>query len=242
MNEKKKLRLYPVSGWILAGLCLTLLLLPTMTGGRSEGLDRLSLLGFSLGAVLTVVLTVLNICSWRKKRWGLWIANGMLLAFMAVPLILFGGLYALDNGSSSDQRTVKELGLTKVSASLEARYDDHGGFHGDGVSMEVYGVDEAAVEQMQTLPGWRRGPLDETAVILAYGSSTEENGQRGPYITDQDHRVLAPQKDWDYWYFEDRQAEGDARYSTDVLDRPSLNFTLALYDRSGRLYVFRMDT
>lgn len=245
MSELKKKNFYPAAGWILAGLCLILLLLPAMVGKHSNQIDKIVFAGFSLGAVLTLALAVLNIRFWREKRWVLWMVNGLLLAFAAVSLLPVVAFWVLENGSPADQRAVKELGLSDVSATLEAHYDSHGGFHGDGISMAVYALDEdAAVKQMQTLPGWRKGALDKNTVILSYGSSTEENWQQGPYITDQDRRALVPQKDWVYWYFEDRQAEenSDERYSTNVLNRPSLNFTLALYENSGRLYVFRMDT
>lgn len=179
----------------------------------------------------------------KKKRW--YLIEGLVLVVLILSLFLplLGSLWTLDRGSWADNRAVKELGLSDVAACLEAEYDSHGGFHGDGISMEVYGLDQdAAVGQMQTLPGWHEGALDQAAATLAYGSGMQER-QQGPYITDMDSRTLAPQKDWAYWYFEDRQAENtDERYSTDVLDRPSLNFTLALYESSGRLYVFKMDT
>lgn len=239
---QKQKHFYPAAGWILAVLCLMLLLLPAAAGEHS---GKLVFAGFSLGAVLALVLTALNIRFWRKKQWVLWIANGLLLVFAAIPLFMFSSLQVLENGSPADQRAVKELGLSDVSARLETKYDSHGGFHGDGISMAVYALDkDAAVGQLQTLPGWRKGPLDENASTLSYGSGTQANRQQGPYITDQDSRPLVPQKDWAYWYFEDRQAEksSDERYSTDVLNRSSLNFTLALYESSGRLYVFKMDT
>lgn len=244
MCEQKKRNFYPTAGWILAGLCLILLLLPAMLVGRSNQIDKIALAGFALGTVLVLVLAVLNIRFWRKKRWGLWIVNGLLLVFAAFPLLLFGSFWALEHGTPADRQSVQELGLSNVSPALEAKYDSHGGFHGDGISMEVYALDrDAAVQPMHTLPGWRKGDLDQNTVILAYGDDVED-GRQGPYITDQDSRTLVPQKDWDYWYFEDRQAEknSDERYSTNVLNRPSLNFTLALYESSGRLYVFRMDT
>lgn len=235
MREQKGKNFYPAAGWVLTGLCLLLLLLPAMIGGYAEHSDKIAFAGFFLGAVLALVLAVLNIRFWHKKRWVLWIVNGLLLVFAMLPLLLFESLWIQENGTPADHRAVRELGLSDVSVRLEAQYDDHGGFHGDGVSMAVYVLDRAAAAiQMHKAPGWRKDALDENAAHLAYGN----------YLTDQDGRALVPQKEWDYWYFENRQIEAgaDGQYSTDVLERPSFNFTLALYENSGRLYVFKMDT
>lgn len=237
-EPQQKRTVYPAVGWFLAAAALLLLLLPGMINDP-DGTATIAC--FLSGAVLAAALAVLNIRFRKNKKWGLWIVNVLLLLLAAVPMVLWGSMWALDHGGTDAQRAVSQVGLSDSSASLMARYDSHGGFHGDGVSMEVYALEGAAPSaQMKSLPGWRTGPLDENVLLLAYGSE-----ERSPCLTDLDHRPLVPDKDWVCWYFEDRlaQEDTDGRYATHgVLNRPSLNFTLALCDGSGQLYIFKLDT
>lgn len=226
---------YPVIGWGMAGLSLLLLLLPAF-GCVSERWGTLAIGAFLLALALAAALVVLNVCFRRERRWGLWLVSVVLLLAAALPNLLLGSLWAMGWG---DRKAMEELGLSDVAASLEARYDSHGGFHGDGVSMEVYGLTgDGAFAQMRSQPGWHTGPLDESVAALAYGKA----GTMAPCLTDQDGRGLVPEKDWAGWYFADRQGTGEKRWNTNVLGRHSVNFTLALYDGAGRLYVYKLDT
>ena len=95
---------------------------------------------------------------------------------------------------------------------------------------------------------WKAFPLDRTARALVYGvterTGTEETGimvyQTGPYVTNDDNDPLIPEIREGFYRLIDRHAEAG---ETDLLNRASLNFTLALYDTDTNiLYFCEMDT
>lgn len=97
--------------------------------------------------------------------------------------------------------------------------------------------------QMEGRQGWHPLPLSENAGILVYGYDTEEM-QTGPYLCDEQGQGVIPQIQNGYYYFYDRQSEStDAYDDTDVFDRGSYNFTLAVYDSDmDMLYYVEFDT
>ena len=101
--------------------------------------------------------------------------------------------------------------------------DTHGGFHGDGIScVALQFPDSQVADAIAANAAWTPLPLDETAQALAYGVTREDGGEvfsAGPYLT------------------------GDAGDGQNLLERASLNVTLAVYDAdSDTLYFCEMDT
>ena len=82
--------------------------------------------------------------------------------------------------------------------------------------------------------------MDETAQALAYGVS-DETSSVGPYLTDDEGEPLLPEVQNGYYRLIDRHS--DAGDGQNLLERFSLNLTLALYDTdSNTLYFCRLDT
>lgn len=144
------------------------------------------------------------------------------------------------------------LGINVTDGEYTQVYDSHGGFHGDGTTYStVKFTDDTVLDQIEEHSEdgpWHKLPLSENVDILLYGVEKEtENGieSMGPFITDDEGNVLAPEVKNGYYFFMDRQAD-DEEYKFDdskVLDRASYNCTVALYDTdTDTLHYFKLDT
>lgn len=141
------------------------------------------------------------------------------------------------------------LELDLSGCEVVSSWDDHGGFHGDGTAFAELNCSHTGVlNQIKEDGNWKAFPLDKTAQSLVYGvteqTGTEETGimvyQTGPYLTGEEGDPLVPEIREGYYRLIDRHAEAG---ETDLLDRASLNFTLALYDTErDTLYFCEMDT
>ena len=172
----------------------------------------------------------------------------MILRIMAV-LALF--LTACGGGSarSVQEEVAVTLGLDLSGCEVVSSWDDHGGFHGDGTAFAELNCSHTGVlNQIKEDGNWKAFPLDKTVQSLVYGvteqTGTEETGimvyQTGPYLTGEEGDPLVPEIREGYYRLIDRHAKAG---ETDLLDRASLNFTLALYDTErDTLYFCEMDT
>ena len=153
-------------------------------------------------------------------------------------------------GSQTPQEEVSQaLGIDLSSGQVISASDDHGGFHGDGTTfVQLQFSDGEALKQIEESGDWEAFPLDRTAQALVYGvteeTGTEETGitifQTGPYLNDSDGNPLVPEIQEGYYRLIDRHAQAG---ESDILDRHSFNFTLALYDtETDTLYFCELDT
>ena len=135
------------------------------------------------------------------------------------------------------------LGIDISSAKIISEEDDHGGFHGDGmtfISLDCEGTDIA--DQISSDDSWISAPLNDTVRILVYGCE-DETTKIGPYLSDEDGNPLIPEIENGYYLLIDRQAEEGKATGADILHRASLNFTLGIYDSdTNRLYYVELDT
>ena len=121
----------------------------------------------------------------------------------------------------------------------------HGGFHGDGISCVALQFPNSQVaDAIAANAAWTPLPLDETAQALAYGVTREDGGEvfsAGPYLTDDSGDPLLPGIANGFYRLIDRHS--DAGDGQNLLERASLNVTLAVYDAdSDTLYFCEMDT
>lgn len=150
--------------------------------------------------------------------------------FLTLALAMFAVFYGLFGcGSVNEEerqlsRMGKELGLDLSAGTLVSFEDDHGGFHGDGTTFAEIDLDRP-VEGLAEVPGWRPLPLSENAERAVRICWTE---------------AVLPGKGFYYLY--DRQSENPYD-DTDLHDRYSWNFTIAIYDsQSDWLYYYQLDT
>lgn len=162
--------------------------------------------------------------------------KNILLAAGISALLLFP-LSACGDVSRQSEMS-QEIQLDLSGGTQVSDYDTHSG-NGDGISCAAFDFSEHPLTpELEASPGWTSFPLSTTAKALAYGIS-DENSSTGPYLTDGDGVPLVPVIQNGYYLLVDRQQDSQEP----LLDRYSLNFTIALYDTdSDLLYVCRMDT
>ncbi|MBE6639568.1 MAG: hypothetical protein E7616_09015 [Ruminococcaceae bacterium] len=118
--------------------------------------------------------------------------------------------------------------------------DTHGGFHGDGSYYLILDCSQNADKARSIVENWTTLPLSENLHIVMYGG--EKDGINYGYN-------FAEEAHWPtikngVYKFVDRHSESkNSSDDSDLLDRYSVNFSIAVYDLdSNILYYFEMDT
>ena len=157
--------------------------------------------------------------------------------FLTICLLILAVLLhavAGHGGGSEEDRRLSKIGRTlgvDLSMGTLVRYeDDHGGYHGDGLTAAEIGLD-GSIEGLAGAPGWKPLPLSENAaqaLSMCLGLS-------GAVVTAAEEG---------HYYFYDRHSESNDPYDdTELCSRPSWNFTMAVYDSCrGQLYFCELDT
>ena len=119
--------------------------------------------------------------------------------------------------------------------------ESHGGFNGDGMtfcSLEI--TNDDTVEEIKS--EWKELPLTDNLTIIAYGVK-DGTSSIGPHIS-EDGKALFPIVENGYYYFYDRHSDSKDHFDdTNVLDRSSFNFVVAIFDTdTNRLHYSKFDT
>lgn len=158
----------------------------------------------------------------------------------AISALIIATFLLIDCGSQEPKEVIStELGID-VSGSNELSYfDNHSGFHGDGMTcIAISFSDNKTLEQIKENTQWKEFPLDRTVSALVYGIS-DTTSIIGPFLKDENSNPLVPEIQNGYYLLIDRQTNTE----TDILLRSSFNFTLGLYDTdTDTLYYCRLDT
>lgn len=157
---------------------------------------------------------------------------------LSVSVLLIFTLAAC--GSRKPQNIISnEFGIDVSGGSKISSSDNHGGFHGDGVTYIALSFsDHTVLEQIEESNDWNKFPLDETVRALAYGISNSANSV-GPFLNDGNGNSLVPGIQNGYYRLIDRHTD----QKKDILNRCSFNFTLGLYDTdTDTLYYCKLDT
>ena len=101
-------------------------------------------------------------------------------------------------------------------------------------------TDENTIKEIKS--EWKELPLTENLTALVYGLE-DETSSIGPYIL-EDGEALFPKVENGYYYFYDRHNESKDHFDdTNVLDRHSFNFVIAVFDAdTNSLYYSKFDT
>ena len=159
-------------------------------------------------------------------------------------LLLAAALGGCQRQRAAAKEISDALGVDVSDGEQLAYTDSHGGFHGDGLTFAALKFPDAALaDEIKGKEGWKALPLSKNLTAAAYGIS-DETSSTGPYLTDEDGEPVLPEIENGYYYFQDRHAKSaDAYDDTELLDRASLNFTIALYDvDTDTLYYVKYDT
>ena len=135
---------------------------------------------------------------------------------------------------SDKSRVSDELNLKLVKANQIVEYDDHGAM-GDVTRFITFEFDSNdTLNQIKSDSNWKKFPLDKTTKTLMYGDEKTSS-----YVTDNNSGLLFPEISEGYYLLIDRQEDK----SQNILNRPSSNFTLAVYDtKTNTLYFAEIDT
>lgn len=169
-------------------------------------------------------------------------------------LLINGEAYDVDILSSGSNKDIKSyaakgyishmLGVNIRKGTVITYTDNHGGFHGDGMTFAAISFsDETVSTKISENRYWNALPLTENLTALAYGITTE-NSHRGPYLRDENEEAVIPEIQNGYYYFLDRHSESTDRHDdSEVFNRYSYNFILAIYDADTNiLYYTKFDT
>jgi len=160
--------------------------------------------------------------------------------FIMISLILLISLQACAKKESTENELSNNLNTKIISGDIIKNEDTHGGFHGDGKRIIVikYSDDSGKSMLSNILDNskWSEIPLDENLSLLMYGGSRDNVSYAYKFAKE----VGIPQIAHGYYYFVNRQTNNQ---DTDILNSPSLNFTIAMYDSDNNtLYYFEKDT
>lgn len=157
-------------------------------------------------------------------------------------ILCIGAVLFIFGRGTPEGNALREMGLAWLRDYEAEGHDSHGGFHHDGTAFYQFtGIDPAQLEPLSEgkIQGWNPFPLDEYAACLIYGGTIDG-------VTYAPRTHLIPPVDKGAWFFLDRQNEKEHYSSEDlaeVYDRPSANFTIAVYDAEKEvLYYFRYDS
>ena len=160
--------------------------------------------------------------------------------FTMILMILLVSLQGCTKKESIDNELSKNLNTKIISGDITKSEDTHGGFHNDGERIIViqYNDDSAntILSNIQENGKWNEFPMDENLNFLIYG------GKKGDMYYGYEFAKKAgiPKIEHGYYYFLNKQTNNQ---DTDVLNSPSLNFVIAMFDSdSNTLYYFEVDT
>lgn len=164
---------------------------------------------------------------------------------LAVSLIIaFALISCAKSGGTTEEKIYDEIQksvhIDASGGTLVSSSDTHGGFHGDGMSYAEISFSNGGISENLPVDGtWKPLPLSENLAVLVYG-----NGQAGPYLKNESGEAVFPSVKNGFYCFIDRQSEKTDPYSDDdVLERASINITIAVYDAdTDTLYYSKFDT
>ena len=161
-------------------------------------------------------------------------------------LILILLLISVYGSKDSTKNISKTLGVSLSKGRVVQEIDSHGGFHGDGMSFKVITFrdqDSDLVKQIRGNEWWCELPFTENLSAVVYGE-VKNNYIRGSLVTNEDGEQVFPAVENGYYFFYDRHTDSkDRKDDTDLLNRYSYNFTIAIYDSDHQvLYYYELDT
>ncbi len=158
----------------------------------------------------------------------------ILCAMMCAALLAAAGCAA------KPDRLKTQLGIDRSDFTVVSETDTHGGFHGDGMSCLVLNCSGNREKAMAAVSGWKPLPLSENLSLIVYGG--ERDGVSYEYNLAEQWGMPKIENGW--YRFIDRDSEStDSGDDTQLFNRASMNFTLAVYDGdTDLLYVCDFDT
>lgn len=164
--------------------------------------------------------------------------------------IIIAACFLVMVSACTANQDMEEMNLIGIDLSNEtpiSMKDNHGGFHGDGISYTVYDFSEKNEKNIEDTiknnSDWHPFPMTDNIKALVYGIEDNHNAN-GPYLVDNNGECIVPQIASGYYTFYDRHDEASNPHDdTKIFGRASFNITMAIYDSNTyKLYLLEMDT
>ena len=157
-----------------------------------------------------------------------------LIAFMFLILLI----KPIDNYANL---SAKHFGFAKKDFVVVEELDTHGGFQGEGTYYLTLDCSGNREKSHKIIKDWNKLPLSENLNYIMYGE-VKDGLVYGFALAENEANI--PKIENGYYIFEDRHLESkDSKDDTELLDRHSYNFSIAIYDcDTDKMYYFEFDT
>ena len=137
-------------------------------------------------------------------------------------------------------QTTEYFGFTKKDFLVVEELDTHGGFQGEGSHYLILDCSHNKAKALEIVKNWNKLPLPENLNYIMYGE-VRDGLTYGYELAKEAH---IPKIENGYYIYRDRHPESnDSKDDTELLDRYSYNFLIAIYDcDTNRMYYFKYDT
>ncbi len=135
------------------------------------------------------------------------------------------------------KRISNNIEIALESCKLENEKDSHGGFLGDGDYFARIACSNINYDELTK--NWQALPLSEPLSEVINMKQCSSDSCKNVY-----DKFAIPNINDGYYYFYDRHSEANNRYDdTNLNNRSSWNFTLALLDKAtNTIYYYELDT
>lgn len=157
-----------------------------------------------------------------------------LIAFMFLILLI----KPIDNYADL---SAKHFGFAKKDFVVVEELDTHGGFQGEGSYYLILDCSNNKEKSLEIIENWNKLPLSKSLNYIMYGK-VKDGLTYGYELAKKEAHI--PEIKNGYYMFEDRHSESkDSKDDTELLDRHSYNFSIAIYDcDTDIMYYFEYDT
>ncbi len=173
--------------------------------------------------------------TWEGKRFSV-------KSFLPIAHCLLALLYLLSLKPTFNYigETTEYFGFAKKDFSVVEELDTHGGFHGDGSYYLILDCSNNEEKALKKVENWNKLPLSENLNLIMNGGN-KDGVTYGYELAEEAH---IPKIENGYYKFEDRSSEStDSSDDTELFDRGSFNFSIAIYDSdTNKMYYFEFDT
>lgn len=210
------------------GSIMTLLWFVSSIANEASFVETImSFSGFAIGATYIVTYIFSLKKTIKSKRISL---KTFLPLFHCLTAVLY--LLLLNPAGEYISNTREHFGFAKKDFSVVEELDTHSGFFGDGYYYLILDCSDNKNEALNKVKDWKKLPLSENLEHIMYGG----------YGLAEKARI--PQTENGCYIFEDRSSEStDSADDTDLFNRHSFNFSIAVYDcDTDKLYYFEYDT
>lgn len=137
--------------------------------------------------------------------------------------------------------SAKHFGFAKKDFVVIEELDTHGGFQGEGSYYLILDCSDNKEKSLEIIEDWNKLPLSENLNYIMYGE-VRDGLTYGYALAKKEAHI--PKIENGYYIFEDRHLESnDSKDDTELLDRHSYNFSIAIYDcDTDKMYYFEYDT